>query len=182
MKNIKIGDKVIIRYNPKYDREYTSENRVARKSFSNCEGIVLCESNSHGLCYGVIAKGKNDGIYNGAYYEADELERHTESMEKRTYIECACSSAEHIVRLTYFKDDADEMYLEVHLASHNFMRRLWYAIKYLFGYKCAYGNFQEVVLNKNSVEQLAIVTNEFLGHCYEQNRQKAAETNSAKPV
>jgi hypothetical protein len=102
--------------------------------------------------------------------------------EKRTYIECACSSAEHIIRLTYFDDDADEMYLEVHLTQHNFMRRLWYAIKYLFGYRCAYGDFQEVVLNKNSVEQLAAVCNKFLGFNYEQNRKKAEQKGGVESV
>ena len=82
---------------------------------------------------------------------------------KNIYLECDCHSVEHIVRLSYFKEDPVEIYLEVHLSNYrSVIKKLWVAIKYVFGYKCAYGSFDCVVLNKEKIEKMRDELNEFL--------------------
>lgn len=70
---------------------------------------------------------------------------------------CECSSMEHIVTFTYW-DDEPEVYLNVHLANGTFFQRLKYAIKYLFGYRCKYGAFDEIILGQKHYSQLVKIT------------------------
>ena len=72
---------------------------------------------------------------------------------------CECSSEEHqlIVR---WDDEDNEVYVSVHLANYmGFWKRLWHAVKYVFGYKCRYGAFDEVILRKEDSENLQKVVN-----------------------
>jgi hypothetical protein len=72
------------------------------------------------------------------------------------YIECNCTSAEHTLRLTL--DDGEEfspIYVEVQLNRyHGFFRRLWRAIRYMFGYECKYGHWDEAILVGAEVRKL----------------------------
>jgi hypothetical protein len=68
-------------------------------------------------------------------------------------IYCACYSPEHALKLSYFEDDnyADsEAYISVFLREYPFWKRLWRGIKYIFGYKCKYGHFDEFVFDKDN--------------------------------
>ena len=59
---------------------------------------------------------------------------------------CACSSDEH--QIVIHKDEEDKLiYCSIHLVTLPFWQRLLSAIKHLFGYKCKYGNFEEIILN-----------------------------------
>ena len=67
---------------------------------------------------------------------------------------CDCSSDEHqlIVR---WDDEDNEVYVSVHLANYmGFWKRLWHAMKYVFGYKSRYGAFDEVILRKEDADNL----------------------------
>lgn len=64
---------------------------------------------------------------------------------------CACSSDEHQIII---HNDDDIIYCSVHLVNLPFFKRLWNAIKYVFGYKCKYGNFEEFILSKKHVDSL----------------------------
>lgn len=75
---------------------------------------------------------------------------------------CACSSDEH--QIIIHKDD-DIVYCSVHLVNLPFFTRLWNAIKYIFGYKCKYGNFEEFILSKKHVDSLKNVV-KFLEESY----------------
>ena len=67
---------------------------------------------------------------------------------------CDCSSAEHQLIVSWDNDD-NEVYVRVHLANcYGFWRRLWHALKYVFGYKCRYGAFDEIILRKEDSENL----------------------------
>ena len=67
---------------------------------------------------------------------------------------CDCSSAEHQLIVSWDNDD-NEVYVRVHLANwYGFWRRLWHAVKYVFGYKCRYGAFDEIILRKEDSENL----------------------------
>jgi len=74
---------------------------------------------------------------------------------KSKFIECDCYSSDHIFKFSYFEDEP-EIYLTVHLSSHRgFFGRLKRAFKYLMGYKCRYGNWDEVVMDKDKAQDLA---------------------------
>ncbi len=78
------------------------------------------------------------------------------------YFDCTCSSSEHTLRFCYFKpykgkdftEDA-ELYAEIHLNQYrNIFKRIWVAIKYVFGYKCRYGHWDVWTLNQKDCERL----------------------------
>ena len=81
---------------------------------------------------------------------------------KKIYLDCDCDSPEHLIRFSYFEDDKDYVYLEVHLYPHGFWSRLLTAIKYIFGHRSEYGDFSETVLGKEKVQQLRDCCDKFL--------------------
>jgi hypothetical protein len=70
------------------------------------------------------------------------------------YFECACHSPEHTLRFCW--DDKDnEIYTEVFLNQyHNFFKRIWIALKYVFGYKCKYGQFDCFLMQPKDAQRL----------------------------
>ena len=75
---------------------------------------------------------------------------------KDEIIICDCSSVEHQMALR-FDDDKDlgrQVFVEIHLAALAWYKRLWLGIKYIFGYKCCYGNFEEVILSPKHARQI----------------------------
>lgn len=64
-------------------------------------------------------------------------------MTQHNYIECACDSAEHVVRLSAdLTDEHLQLVFEFHLVHHRrWWARVWVAIKYVFGYQSKYGAF-----------------------------------------
>lgn len=74
------------------------------------------------------------------------------------YLECSCSTPEHTVR---FAKDEDFLYMTFFLDGGPWHRRLWNAVRYLFGYKCRYGHFDEVVLGREEVERLVGILRKF---------------------
>jgi len=81
---------------------------------------------------------------------------------EHVYIECECSSCEHTVRLSYFPDDKDVLYMEVHLKSSPLFTRIRQALRHIFGHRCEYGEFGEFVWNKDQVGRLKSACEEFL--------------------
>lgn len=68
---------------------------------------------------------------------------------------CNCSSLEHsiVVRKDYDDDREEDYFIEIHLAKKPFISRIKYAFLYLFGYQCAYGAFEEVIVNKERLKE-----------------------------
>ncbi len=67
---------------------------------------------------------------------------------------CECHSAEHQV---IFRYDAEfgELYCEPHLTTHrNFLKRLWRGIKYAFGYKSKFGDWDSMFFRKDELNKL----------------------------
>lgn len=85
------------------------------------------------------------------------------SKEQRETLICQCHSVEHQVSFTWIEDkDLDgEVYMEIHLAPLTFWERLKHGIMYIFGYRCMYGDFEEIILKKEDVSKLERVV-EFL--------------------
>lgn len=81
-------------------------------------------------------------------------------MSEFEYLECSCRSPEHAVR---FARDEDFIYMTFFLDCAPWHRRLWNAVRYVMGYKCRYGHFDEVVLGRDEVARLL----EILGNAHE---------------
>lgn len=72
---------------------------------------------------------------------------------KTEYLECNCHSPEHtLVFHTY--DDEPMIYMHVFLKPDPFFKRIWNSIKYIFGYKCKYGHFDEFIMNPDDADKL----------------------------
>lgn len=68
---------------------------------------------------------------------------------------CSCNSTEHqMVFLPSPFPEEKEVYVHIHLNKRSWWERLKYGIKYIFGYKCMYGAFDEMILDKNNIHKL----------------------------
>jgi hypothetical protein len=94
---------------------------------------------------------------------------HTTTNKKRIYsndniveehFTCKCSSFEHTVRFVYYVEqdgsiDDEGLYLSVRLCSSGgFFHRVKRALAYVFGYKCRYGDYDEVVFKRQDADRL----------------------------
>lgn len=78
-------------------------------------------------------------------------------MDKDLFLICECKNIEHLVRFTRFED---MMFMEVHLVKLPFWKRVIHAIKYIFGYKCRYGDFDEFIFQSTDWDKLQDIANE----------------------
>ena len=61
-------------------------------------------------------------------------------------------------------NDDDEVYAHVHLTSYKgFWKRLWAGLKYAFGHRSRYGEFDEIILRKEDAENLQKIVNHLKG-------------------
>ena len=76
-------------------------------------------------------------------------------MNESEYFECRCSSPEHTLRFSYDEDeDFPCVYVHVFLSNGPWYKRVWDALKYVFGYKCRYGHFDEFLLRLEDCDRL----------------------------
>lgn len=81
---------------------------------------------------------------------------------QRYYYECACGSAEHMLRFIY-DQDSNELYMEVQLTQYrNIFKRIWVAIKYIFGYQCRYGHWDCFLLNPDDCDGIKKLLNKVI--------------------
>lgn len=66
---------------------------------------------------------------------------------------CECSSREHQIIIEHDNED-NLTYCHIHLVKHGFWRRLKVGLKYIFGYKCRYGQWEEFILKPEHATQL----------------------------
>ena len=74
-------------------------------------------------------------------------------MEREVFI-CECNSLEH--QIIFWYDEEDNMlYCEPHLTTHrNFIKRLWYGLKYAFGYKSRFGDWDSSIFKPEDLDRL----------------------------
>ena len=77
------------------------------------------------------------------------------------FLECQCGSDEHTLRFVLSEDklsknpDAPEYYCSIYLNQwRNVFKRIWVAIKYVFGYKCKYGHWDNWTLDISDVKYM----------------------------
>jgi len=75
-------------------------------------------------------------------------------MEEEEVLICQCGSVDH--QLTFFCDKEDNIvYCHIHLSNYKtFFKRLICGIKYIFGYKTKYGDFDSFIFKHQHVEKL----------------------------
>ena len=82
--------------------------------------------------------------------------------KKSLCVSCECSSTEHKVHFeyeppSYTQKDFGEIFVHVYLnPTNSFFKRLVVATKYLFGYQCKYGAWDESVIRKQAPEIVAL--------------------------
>lgn len=81
--------------------------------------------------------------------------------ERHELFVCECSNVEHQMIFSWFPDQDDhELYASIHLVPiHNIFKRIWYALKYIFGYRCRYGHFEEFIFRKEDANKLQDLAN-----------------------
>lgn len=82
-----------------------------------------------------------------------------ENMNNEIFI-CECYNVEHQVVFRYLNDEAI-VYMSTHLVKMPFWERLWHGLRYIFGYRSRYGDFDEFIFNPNDAERLEKIA-EFL--------------------
>lgn len=83
--------------------------------------------------------------------------------ESHDILICECHNTEHQIVVNYSEDESPNgvkyptVYIHIHLNKRTFWKRLQYGLKYIFGYKCRYGAFDEFLINpndKNKIEEI----------------------------
>lgn len=89
------------------------------------------------------------------------------------YVECECQTMEHLLRFIWDEYDKEDpyMYIDVCLNSYGFLKRFWYGIKYIFGFKTniGTGNFDLSILRRKQVTEIRNLCNEWL-NVHEENK------------
>ena len=86
---------------------------------------------------------------------------------------CECNSPEHSIVFQYWENEQwNEVYMSVHLRPTTLGRRIINAIKYIFGHRSKYGEFDEVILKPTDYAKMQKIA-DYLRKCYE--RQKKDE-------
>ena len=82
------------------------------------------------------------------------------NLKNEEILVCACHSTEH--QIVIQKDEEENvLYCSIHLCPLPWYERIVNGIKYIFGYPCKYGDFDEFIFDKNHVILLSQMT-EFL--------------------
>ena len=80
----------------------------------------------------------------------------SKSKELEELIICACGDTEHQAIFRTIEGD-DDVYMAIHLVKLPFFKRLWYGLKYIFGYQSKYGAFDEIIITKKHKQTLSRV-------------------------
>jgi len=67
------------------------------------------------------------------------------------FFECQCGMTEHVLRFTLNIEEPEifaSVFLDYQLPRY---RRIWSALKYVFGYKCEYGHFGSWIMEEADV-------------------------------
>ena len=77
-----------------------------------------------------------------------------EELKDIEFMLCDCESIDH--QITLKKDEElDCIYMTIHLKPLPWHKRITNGIKYIFGHRCAYGDFDEFILSHKHVDTLS---------------------------
>lgn len=83
--------------------------------------------------------------------------------EDKEILICSCHSTDHQLIILYEDEEIDNVkypicYFHIHLNKRPFLERVKYGLKYIFGYQCNYGAFDEFIFypkDADKVQELA---------------------------
>lgn len=69
---------------------------------------------------------------------------------------CDCENTEHQLIFSHFEDDdLETVYVSVFLRpEENILKRVWSALRYIFGHRSRYGYFDEFIFNPHDADRL----------------------------
>ena len=96
-----------------------------------------------------------------------------EDRQVREVFICNCSDVEHQIIMSYFHDESyPYVYCSIHLAPEwNILKRIRNAVRYIFGHRCAYGDFEEFIFKPEDADRLQSVV-DFLRLVEEKNENR----------
>lgn len=72
-------------------------------------------------------------------------------MNSEDIVICDCGSIEHQLVIYKDTDDPEEVIISIHLNSWTpIWKKIWVAIKYIFGYRSRYGHWDSMVITKRN--------------------------------
>lgn len=85
---------------------------------------------------------------------------------KTEYFECVCSSDEHTLKFVLDEECDDIMDLEIWTSVfldqyQPWWKRIWVAIKYIFGYKSRYGHWDCFIMRREDVDRMQLLLENF---------------------
>lgn len=77
-------------------------------------------------------------------------------MERNELFICSCNNVEHQIILSYFDDEPKgDVYCTIHLKPEmNLLKRIKNAIRYVFGHRSIYGDFDEFIFKSEDADKL----------------------------
>jgi len=82
-------------------------------------------------------------------------------LDNSYFFECRCGSDEHTLRFVLDKED-NEIYVSIFLNKYqNIFKRICVAIKYVFGYKCKFGHWDNWIMCNEDIDKLQKMINDF---------------------
>ena len=78
-----------------------------------------------------------------------------DKFEETEIMICECNSLEHQAKFYYWKGENYDIFnVVIHLSGRGFFYRFWYGIKYIFGFKCRYGAWDEFLMSQKDRQLL----------------------------
>lgn len=91
-------------------------------------------------------------------------------VDKDFYLHCGCEEMDHMVRISFSKQEPDPgkdpnhlgdmFFIHYFLPTGRWYKRIWLALKYIFGFKSNYGEFGETVIHLPEATRLAQFLND----------------------
>lgn len=90
--------------------------------------------------------------------DSNQRERKSLFLDDEEILICACHSIEH--QIVIQKDDDEKvLYCSIHLSPLPWYKRIVNGIKYIFGYRSCYGDFDEFMFDKKHIDKLDQMVN-----------------------
>jgi hypothetical protein len=81
------------------------------------------------------------------------LNKNTTGLMSPALLICNCSSTEHQIIVEHDSED-NLVYCHIHLVQQGFWKRVKAGLKYIFGYKCKYGQWEEFIFDHKHADKL----------------------------
>ena len=79
--------------------------------------------------------------------------------ENTEFMGCACHSPEHVMQLMLWTEEPKMLCIYMCLNPEVWYKRIWLAIKYIFGYKSRFGHFDEFMIKPEDANRLIEMLN-----------------------